>query len=334
MHDLPMVTVITPSFNNGRFLEENIISVKNQNYISIEHIIIDAESKDNTIDVLRQHNESVNWISEPDRGFADAVNKGVRMSSGSILTILNSDDSYSCPNAVQTAVKGLREYPDAGIVFGDYMAIDERGRILTEFCGHGKNYSFNDMLCSRFVFPQNSTFFRREALESIGGELDIKAEWCADFDLWLRIGLRYPIVWIPKVLSTYRRHIQQRNFDLNYVLVNNPMARRYVLSKIFSHPNLPAVVRMLKNRAYAETYWRQANALASFGMSRKAFGSLLKAAKFCPYLVISPRILSLLKIFVRYTLHKKIAYDSDRNSPVPYSETQPSYKWWQVSREG
>ena len=90
---LPLVSVVTPSYNKGRFIEETILSVKNQTYPRIEHIVVDGGSTDGTLDILKKYGDSLIWISEPDKGQSDAINKGWRMSKGDILAYLNADDT-------------------------------------------------------------------------------------------------------------------------------------------------------------------------------------------------------------------------------------------------
>ena len=123
--ELPLVSVVTPSYNKGAFIEETILSVKNQTYPRIEHIIIDGGSTDNTIDVIKKYEGTYNmhWVSEPDNGQSDAVNKGWRMARGEILGWLNSDDTYM-PWAVETAVKFLTGHPNVSVVYGNCNIIN------------------------------------------------------------------------------------------------------------------------------------------------------------------------------------------------------------------
>ena len=125
----PKVSIITPSYNQGQFIEETILSAKNQDYPNIEHIVIDGNSTDSTLDILHKYDNDIIWISEPDRGQSDALNKGFRIATGEIIGWLNSDDIY-LPGAVKKAVDALMNNPKFDIVYGDYLIIDENSKVL------------------------------------------------------------------------------------------------------------------------------------------------------------------------------------------------------------
>jgi len=282
--DQPLVSVITPSYNQGRFIEETILSVIHQDYPSVEHIVVDGGSKDNTLEILRRYGDSIKWISEPDRGFADAVNKGLKMSSGAIFNIMNADDTYYKASAISVMVEGMLANPAAGVVFGDFARIDKDSCILSVQHKYGRKYNYASLLCCDFAFPQDSAFIRRSALEKIGGKLDIGVDWCADFDLFTRIGLWSPIIYLPEVVSTYRVHPGQRNFAAEYV-IRNIEARQRVLEKIFSLSDLPSGVVALKHRAFAGTYLSRARILSSSGHVKQAIRCILTATRLqFPYL--------------------------------------------------
>jgi glycosyltransferase involved in cell wall biosynthesis len=323
-------TVITPSFNNGSFIEKAILSVKYQSYPHIEHIVADGGSKDGTVEILKKYDKDIRWFSEPDRGFADAVNKALKLASGQVINILNSDDTYFCEDAVTLAMNSFVENPSAGIVFGDYAVINENDQVLDVKVGHGNNYSFESLILSNFAFPQNSAFIRREAIDSTGGELDLEADWCADFDLWIAIGLRYPITYVPFVLSTYRRHTSQRNADITYTTFNNPTARRYVLEKLYGHTTLAYPYRRLKKRAVSETYWRQVNALIQNGKVSEAFVPFILAIRNNPELLISRKILRLGKYLTLNVLLGKNQKTSSLTVAVqsPDNEEREIIQWW------
>src|SRR4030042_198392 len=116
--ELPLVSIVTPSLNQGRFIEETILSVKNQTYPRIEYIVIDGGSSDGTLDILNKYSDSLIWISERDKGQSDAINKGWKMSKGEIIAYLNADDTYM-PGAVETAVRFLADNMDVGLVYGE-----------------------------------------------------------------------------------------------------------------------------------------------------------------------------------------------------------------------
>ena len=125
---LPLVSIVTPSFNQARFLRETIESVLNQNYPRIEYIVVDGGSNDGSQEILASYGESISsWMSEPDSGQTDALNKGFSMARGEIFAWLNSDDTY-LPNAVSAAVQYLQDHPEIGMMYGKAFYMDEDGQ--------------------------------------------------------------------------------------------------------------------------------------------------------------------------------------------------------------
>ena len=129
MNDHPLVSIITPSFNKGPYIEETLQSVRNQTYPHIEHIVIDGGSTDETLPILEKYSGDIVWISEPDKGQSDAINKGWRRSHGEIIVYLNADDTY-LPDAVEIAVNYFLQHPETGMIYGDGILSDEKGRFL------------------------------------------------------------------------------------------------------------------------------------------------------------------------------------------------------------
>jgi len=298
MKSKPLVSVITPSFNQGRFIEDLILSIRHQDYPYIEHCVVDGGSTDDTISILAKYGGCVKWISEPDRGFADAVNKGLGMTSGEIVAIQNADDVYFTRDAVSQAVEGFLKNPMAGVVYGDSAIIDEEGRVIERGERKYRGYSLPALLCSEFVFPQGSAFISRKALEAIGGQLDLAVDWCADFDLFVRIALKYDIIYVPSVIAAYRFHRGQRNADPAYAR-RNPEHRRRVLDKVFAMLDLPPEIKHLRNRAYAGTYLHEAVKLATFGHAKEAIHALRKAIILHPPSLLSVKVRAIPKELLR-----------------------------------
>ncbi|WP_322508462.1 glycosyltransferase family 2 protein, partial [Anaerolinea sp.] len=127
---MTLVNIVTPSFNQARFLEETMLSVLHQDYPHIEYIVVDGGSTDGSVDIIRRYADRLAWwVSEPDRGQTDAINKGFAHAHGEILAWLNSDDTYQ-PGAVRAAVEALEKHPEAAMVYGDAHYIDENGRVI------------------------------------------------------------------------------------------------------------------------------------------------------------------------------------------------------------
>ncbi len=132
MTDVPLVTVVTPSFNQARFIRQTIESVLTQSYPRIEYLVMDGGSTDETRAILESYGDRLAWVSAPDRGQTDAINKGWRRARGTIVAYLNSDDTY-LPGAVEKAVAGLCAYPEAGALYGEGYHVDEAGRVIDRY---------------------------------------------------------------------------------------------------------------------------------------------------------------------------------------------------------
>ena len=156
----PKVSIITPSFNQGRFLEASIRSVLSQTYPNIEYILVDGGSKDESAAIMEKYRERFAWcVSEKDKGHADALNKGFSHATGDILAWLNSDDVYF-PDAVAEAVAILADRPEVGMVYGDADLIDNSGATIGQF--GAKQTGYRQMLRGSVHIPQASTFFRAD----------------------------------------------------------------------------------------------------------------------------------------------------------------------------
>jgi glycosyltransferase involved in cell wall biosynthesis len=198
----PLISVITPVCNGARYFDDAIQSVLAQNYPNFEHIVVDGSSTDGTIEILRKY-PHLKWISEPDRGQSDAMNKGFAMSFGDIIVYLCADDYFE-PGAFFTAVKHLDRSKGICYIVGECNVVDEKGQRLY---GHeGMRVDFWSMLQYwRYKFPQNWTaiFYYREVQEKVG-LWDIRLHYAMDYDFLLRSALLYNIVVIPEVLGNFR----------------------------------------------------------------------------------------------------------------------------------
>ena len=204
---MTLVSVITPSFNQAAFLEETIQSVLSQEYPDIEYIIVDGGSTDGSVDIIRNYAEKLAWwVSEPDSGQADAINKGFAHAKGDIIAWINSDDYY-LPNAIAAAVHELEPHPEAGLIYGNVLSIDEHG--VPIYLQRFRPYTLEDLLRFRII-SQPGVFMRRAALEA-AGLLDLSYRYLLDHHLWIRIAARAPIHYIPKTLAAARYHAEAKN---------------------------------------------------------------------------------------------------------------------------
>jgi glycosyltransferase involved in cell wall biosynthesis len=205
--EYPRITVVTPSFNQARFLEETIRSVVGQQYPNLEYMVIDAGSKDGSVDIIRRYEKQLAyWVSESDRGPADALNKGFQRATGSILAYLNSDDVYR-PGTLQEIAEAFAANRNADVIYGNTYWTDGDGNVLAEkrqtpFSKLGYLYGGSDL-------QQPATFWKRE-LHERAGALDVSFRAAFDMDLFFRfvsLGARFE--HLPKFLAAYRIHADQ-----------------------------------------------------------------------------------------------------------------------------
>jgi glycosyltransferase involved in cell wall biosynthesis len=205
----PLVSVIIPSWNQGRFLTETLESVFAQDYAPLEVFVFDGASKDETVAVLKRYDGRPGfwWKSERDRGVVDAVNQGLARATGEYCVILSSDDCF-LPGAVSAAVAALRADPALGLVYADAEYIDAASRVTGRT--HVADYSLEGLLSRRTFIMQPSAFFRTRLARDIGGWRP-EVSYVADNDLWLRMALAAPFARVPGVWSRYRLHEAQRD---------------------------------------------------------------------------------------------------------------------------
>lgn len=202
------VTVIIPSFNQGRFIRETLDSCLAQDYRPLEILVMDGGSKDDTVAILKSYDApELQWWSEPDGGVVDAVNKGMQRATGDILTIQSTDDVF-LPGAISAAVEALRCAPEAGLVYGDVELIDENSRVM----GVDEQGAFDfSAYLGRFQYiPQPGTCFTRAAMQATGAWRQ-SVSYAADADYWMRIACRFPVAKLNIRIARYRYHDEQRD---------------------------------------------------------------------------------------------------------------------------
>jgi glycosyltransferase involved in cell wall biosynthesis len=201
--EFPRVTVVTPSFNQGGYLEDTIRSVLGQDYPNIEYLVVDGGSKDESLDIIRKYQDRLAWwVSEKDHGHADALNKGFAHASGEILAWLNSDDIYF-PGAVSEATAFLRDHPQVGMVYGNAKLIDDGGKVIGQFAS--KQTDYRRMLRGSVHIPQATTFFRASLWKQFG-PLDLSLFFAFDYDLWVRLAKVSELRYIPRFWAYFRIH--------------------------------------------------------------------------------------------------------------------------------
>jgi hypothetical protein len=204
---LPLVTIVTPSYNQAEYLEATIQSVLAQDYPNLEYFIIDGGSTDGSVKIIEKYADQLTWwVSEPDRGQADAINKGLRRARGEVVAWLNSDDLY-LPGAIHEGVSALTADPGLGVVFGDAITIDSQGRPLNKLAFG--DWGIADLMRFRIIC-QPAVFMRRSILEQ-AGFLSADFHFMLDHHLWLRIANMTPIKHIEKIWAAARYHPTAKN---------------------------------------------------------------------------------------------------------------------------
>jgi len=247
----PLVTIVTPSFNQGPFIEQTIESVLSQDYPHVEYLVMDGGSTDETLDVLRRYEGRLVWVSEPDRGQSDAINKGFRRARGEIIAWLNSDDVY-LPGIISESVAYLQAHPEVDLVYGDIQFIDGQGEVIEKEV-RSKPFSLTMLLTEFSTLHQQTAFFRRDLLDRIG-YLDESLHYFMDIELWVRIALRGQGAYLPGVRAQSRLHDVSKSISQQERFWAE---RRRVLDQLYTQPDLPGEALRARREAYAhcELYW-------------------------------------------------------------------------------
>jgi glycosyltransferase involved in cell wall biosynthesis len=276
----PLVTIVTPSYNKRPYIEETILSIRNQTYPHIEHIVMDGGSTDGTLDLLHRYEDRLTWVSEPDRGQSDAINKGWKMAKGGILGSINADDTY-LPWAVETAVNFLDRNPDIAMVYGKCDFIDEEGHKLGEF--PSRDFDLASYVRGPNMIPTPTVFFRADILREVG-YLDTSLHLSMDYDFHIRIGLRHRILYIPKLLATYRlcagskTTAQFSGFGPDCL---------YIMNNLYSRTDLPETVLKVKSQAYGKAHWQMGLSHWSHGDMRQARAHFVKTLRLDPKRILN-----------------------------------------------
>jgi glycosyltransferase involved in cell wall biosynthesis len=255
----PKISLITPSLNQGKFIEETIQSVLSQNYPNLEYIVMDGGSSDNTLSVLERYSTRLKWVSEKDNGQTDAINKGMRMVNGDILAYLNADDLL-LPGTLLRVAQLFTENPETMWLTGQCLIIDEGNREIRKLITAYKNLWLRlrhpSILLITDYISQPATFWRASVIHAVG-HMDDRLHYTMDYDYWLRLYSNYPPLFVPEYLAAFKIHPQSKTTSTGHkdVFIEEELSviRRYTNSRILLqlhifHRSLMTLVYSLLNR--------------------------------------------------------------------------------------
>jgi glycosyltransferase involved in cell wall biosynthesis len=207
MAETPLVSIVTPSFNQAAYIEDTLNSVFVQDYANIEYIVIDGGSTDGSAELIKKHAARLAyWVSEPDAGQADAINKGFARAKGKYFAWINADDRMM-PNMISSAVTFLEANPEVGLVYGDADFIDAQGRVIGRFDARQTDYA--RMLRGYVHIPQQATVWRA----ALWQPLDTSLQFAMDYDLWVRVAKRSRLQYVPQLWAQFRLNTDSKTMQ-------------------------------------------------------------------------------------------------------------------------
>jgi glycosyltransferase involved in cell wall biosynthesis len=275
MPDLPLVSIVTPSYNQSRFLEATLRSVLGQDYPNMEYLVVDGASSDGSIEIIHRYADRLTWwVSEKDSGQSEAINKGFHRARGEFVAWLNSDDIY-LPGAVSAAVHVFQSHPQAGLVYGDAQAIDADGRpfnlMRARLCTLADLMAFN-------IICQPAAFMRRSVLQD-AGYLDPDYQLLMDNLLWMCMARKAPIVYTPQTWAAARYHDKAKNRTRGAAYGKE--ARR-LIADLKSRPEFSAMIKADEKRILAGVERFDGFYLTDAGQPREALRSYGRAFRLDP----------------------------------------------------
>lgn len=262
----PLVSIVTPSFNCGAFIEETLRSVEQQDYPRIEHIVLDSGSTDETLAILARH-PSVRLVTPAPQGLSAKVNHGFSIARGEIVAWINADDFY-LPGAISKAVDALKRNPGVAVVYCNFLQVDEHSVEIDR--ERTRQASWQEMLARDYI-PVESAFIRREALERVG-PLDTRYPLVQDWDLFLRISKQFPILYVDDHWSAFRVREGQRSdlYKYDFWIQARKMTKEhgagfFPLFRDYWGTKLGRAGRMMRNGQFRRLRSKLAKYILSFG---------------------------------------------------------------------
>jgi glycosyltransferase involved in cell wall biosynthesis len=275
MPELPLVSIVTPSYNQARFLEATLRSVLEQDYMRIEYLVVDGESTDGSVEIIHRYADRLSWwVSEKDAGQSEAINKGFRRAHGEFIGWLNSDDIY-LPGAVSAAVALFQYHPEAGLIYGDALAIDSDGRPFNVM--RARQYTLTDLMAFQIIC-QPAAFMRRSVLESVG-YLNPAYHLLMDNLLWMCMAQKAPILYVPQIWAAARYHDQAKNRTRGAAYGREA---RLLIDDLKSRPEFSDLIRSDEQRIQAGVERFDAFYLTDAGQPWQALRSYWQAFRLHP----------------------------------------------------
>lgn len=288
---MTLVSIITPSYNQAKYLEQTIQSVLNQDYAKIEYIVIDGGSNDGSLEIIKKYQDKLAyWVSEKDNGQADAINKGFVRASGDVVAWLNSDDFY-LPDTIHNAVKVFEENPEVVLVYGNMLAVDENGKTFNTL--NYKQLTLEDLVCFQII-GQPAVFFRKSALQKTKG-LNLNFHFLLDHLFWIELAQHGKILHVNQTWSAARYHAEAKN---RAKAAEFGQEAFQILDFVKQDEALSSIFEKVKKRAIASAYRVNARYLLDGGLPIKALSAWFRALTIHP-----PTALSRINIFVSSILN-------------------------------
>jgi glycosyltransferase involved in cell wall biosynthesis len=272
----PRVTVVTPSYNQGRYLEETIRSVLEQDYPNVEYIVVDGGSTDESVEIIQKYSARLaHWVSEPDRGQADAINKGFRLATGDFLAWLNSDDCYD-PGFIRGMVQLFRDRPGVDLIYRDVRQGTSPNDTAPRY---GQAITYSDMVRTVNVpIPQMAAMWRRSIVDRVGF-LDPKWRVVLDREYFLRIGLHGTMEYVPGIVGFFRHHADSKSIAEEPYWIREIPA---LYTEFFARTDLPTNIAALRRETMSAAYTYCAKIARRHGNSFVAAGLVAKAIAIYP----------------------------------------------------
>ncbi len=288
---MTLVSIITPSYNQSAYLEQTIQSVLNQDYPHIEYMVVDGASTDGSIEIIKKHESKLAWwVSEKDKGQADAINKGFARAAGDIVAWLNSDDYY-LENVISSVVKIFEENPDVALVYGNMLAVDEYSNTFNTL--NYKQLTLEELLCFQII-GQPAVFIRRSILQKTSG-LDPTFHFLLDHLLWIQIAQNGRILHVDQTWAAARYHVEAKN---RAKAAEFGCEAFRILDHAVHDKNLEPILAKVNRRAHASAHRVDARYLLDGGKSAAALAAWLRV-----FIIYPPVALARLNIFFSAALN-------------------------------